>query len=186
VLGNSGLARAVGGLLAGRGLLGSTDEASLVVLVADWALSPADHLPWLNRDIPHLPVVAGERAITVGPLVEPGVSPCLYCVHLTRSDADPAWPAIAIQLLGRGPREEGALEVAEAAAFVVRAVITRLRGERASGVSWRLAGGDVSEQTWSRHPDCRCAAPAGSDWVTVPGIADPGAPRTVSAAAAPA
>lgn len=187
VLGDSLLARTIAGLLSSAHALGSPDDAAVVVLVADWVVAPADHLRWLNRDVPHLPVVVSERAVTVGPLVEPGVGPCLHCVHLARVDADAAWPAIATQLLGRAPREVGALEVAEAAAFVARRVLDRLAGNGEGGVSWRLdGGGGVSSRAWGRHPDCRCAVPAGSDWVAVPGPADRDAPTTASAVGAPA
>lgn len=187
VLGDSPLARSVASLLSSSGVLSAPEEAAVVVLVADWVLTPADHLAWLNRDVPHLPVVVSERAVEVGPFVEPGDGPCLYCVHLARVDADPAWPAVATQLLGRSGREVGELERVEAAAFVVRRVLERHAGVRSRGRAWRLdAGGGVSSRVWGRHPDCRCAAPAGTDWAAAPERADRAAPRTVSAVAAPA
>jgi hypothetical protein len=187
VLGDSPLARAVAGLLAAEGVLGGAEEAAVVVLVADWVLAPADHLGWLNRDVPHLPVVVSERAVTVGPLVEPGDGPCLYCVQLARLDADPAWLAVATQLLGREGREIGDLERAEVAAFVTRRVLERLTGSRVLGRAWRMdAAGGVSSRVWGRHPDCRCGVPAGTDWAAAPPSADPGVPRTASAVGAPA
>lgn len=181
VLGDSPLARAIAGLLAASDALGSVEDAALVVLVADWVVTPADHLHWLNRDVPHLPVVTAERIVTVGPLVEPGVGPCLYCVHLSRVDEDAAWVAIATQLLGRAGRELGSLELAETAAFVTRRVLARLSGGGAVGMSWRLdAGGAVSAREWRRHPGCRCAAPQGTDWAAAPDRADHDEPTTTS------
>ena len=181
VLGDSPLARSIAALLSASGALGSVDDATLVVLVADWVVAPADHLRWLNRDVPHLPVVISERAVTVGPLVEPGVGACLYCVHLARVDDDPAWVAIATQLLGREGRTLGSLETAEAAAFVTRRVFARLANDGESGMSWRLGdGGAVSAKAWGRHPDCRCATPEGSDWAAVPDRADRDATTTAS------
>jgi hypothetical protein len=169
VLGDSGLARTIAGLLDSRGLLGDPDGASVVVLVADWVLSPADHMTWLNRDVVHVPVVVTERAVTVGPFVEPGLGPCLYCVQLARTDLDPAWPAIATQLWGRAPRELGRLTTAEVATFVVRRLQERLQNGPAEARSWRIADdGGVSVSGWERHPDCRCAVPAGIDWAAVP------------------
>lgn len=184
VLGDSALARSVAGLLSASGVLGSPDDAAVVVLVADWVVAPADHLRWLNRDVPHLPVVVSERAVTVGPLVEPGVGPCLHCVNLARVDEDAAWVAIASQLLGREPREVDALAVLEAAAFVARRVLDRLSGSGEIGMSWRLSGGVVSGRQWGRHPDCRCAAPEGTDWAAVPDRAGRDEPTTVSAVGA--
>lgn len=187
VLGDSVLARTIASLLSVSGVLGSPDDAGVVVLVADWVVAPADHLRWLNRDVPHLPVVVSERSVTVGPLVEPGVGACLHCVHLARIDVDSAWPAIATQLLGRPGRDVGSLEVAEAAAFVARRVLGRLSGDGEFGVSWRLAAaGEISSRGWGRHPDCRCATPEGSDWAAAPDPAGRAAPTTVSAVGAPA
>jgi len=185
VLGDSGLARAIAGLLDSAGLLGAPADASLVVLVADWVVSPADHMTWLNRDVVHLPVVTAERAVTVGPFVEPGLGPCLYCVQLARTDLDPAWPAIATQLWGRTPRELGRLERAEVAAFVVRQVQHRLTDGPADARSWLIAAdGEVSATGWGRHPDCRCAVPAGIDWAAVP--SDPAEQMTAGPTRAPA
>lgn len=164
VLGDSALARAIAGLLAASDALAAPDDAGLVVLVGDWVLAPADHLTWLNRDVPHLPVVVSESAVTVGPLVEPGVGPCLNCVQLAHVDADAAWPAVAAQLLGREPRGLPALELTEAAAFVARRVLDRVRGSREYGTSWRLEGEGVTALVWERHPECRCATPAATDW----------------------
>jgi hypothetical protein len=186
VLGDSALARSIARLLSASDALGSVADADLVVLVADWVVTPADHLHWLNQDVPHLPVVSSERAVTVGPLVEPGLGPCLYCVHLARVDEDPAWTAIATQLLGREGRELGSLEITEAAAFVARRVLDRLAGGGEFGMSWRLSGGDVTAKEWGRHPDCRCATPEGSDWAAVPDRADRDVPTTASAVGAPA
>lgn len=165
VMGDSPLARAVAGLLGES--LRAPDDARLVVLVGDWVISPADHVRWLNRDVPHLPVVVAERGVAVGPFVVPGESPCLYCVHLHRSDRDPAWPAIATQLWGRAPRELGRTEVAATAAFVARRIAEHPGAE--PGSAWDLdAAGTVSATRWTRHPGCRCAAPPGSDWGVVP------------------
>lgn len=176
VLGESPLARQVAGLFAAAGTLAPPEEAGLVVLVGAWVLAPADHAPWLNRDVPHVPVLVRERSVDVGPFVEPGAGPCLYCVHLARCDDDAAWPALATQLLGREGRELDAVTRVEVAAFVARRVGERLDGGRHPGVSWTLDDrGGVSERTWERHPDCRCAAPAGNGWAT----AHPRATRVV-------
>ena len=181
VMGDSLLARTVAGLLGES--LSEPEHADLVVLVADWVIAPADHLRWLNRDVPHLPVVVAERTVGVGPFVVPGLSPCLYCVHLARSDRDPAWPAVATQLWGRAPRELGRTEVAETAAFVVRRII---EGPGESGTAWEVGPEGVSATRWSRHPGCRCAAPPGSDWADAldRGLRD--APSSGPAAAVPA
>ena len=52
--------------------------------------------------ITHLPVVLDEDRVRIGPLVIPGVTPCLTCLDLNRTDWDRAWPALLPQL-GRSP-----------------------------------------------------------------------------------
>jgi hypothetical protein len=161
--------------------LGHVDEPELVVLVAAWVLAPAEHGVWLRRDVPHLPVVVDER-IQIGPLVVPGESACLHCVHLARRDADPAWPAIATQLHGRLAPALDRTAVAEAAAFAVRHL------DAAPGTSWELdpRDGSVSVASWAPHPECSCAAPTGSDWAPAVVPAAPPAPSSSRAAAVPA
>ena len=48
--------------------------------------------------VAHLPVRLRDGAGLVGPLVIPGVTSCLRCADLHRSDRDAAWPAVAAQL----------------------------------------------------------------------------------------
>lgn len=186
VLGDSSLARSVAGLLGASDALAAPEDAGLVVLVGDWVLAPADHTTWLNRDVPHVPVVASERSVAVGPFVEPGDGPCLYCVHLARSDADAAWPALATQLLGREAPDLAPLARTEAAVFVARRVQERLTGRRFGGRAWTLGAEGVSELTWRQHSDCRCAAPAGIDWAAAPHRAPRAVPTTATGVDAPA
>ncbi len=186
VLGDSALARAVAGLLTASDALCGPGDAGLVVLVGGAVLAPADHTPWLSRDVPHVPVLAAESSVTVGPFVEPGVGPCLYCVHLARTDEDAAWPALATQLLARPTMEQAPLVRAGAAAFVARQVLRRLGGATGDGTSWRLdVGGGVSARRWTRHPDCRCAVPPGTDWAAVPLPARLAGPTTATVVGAP-
>ena len=173
------------GVLAGSPADPDQSTPDLAVIVAGWVIPPEDHGSWLRRDIPHLPVVVGDGGVTIGPLVEPGDGPCLYCVQLARTDDDPAWPAIATQLWTRPAPELSGVAVVEAAGFVARKVLERLSGARGAGdaVSRRLATstGEVSSRVWMRHAMCRCAAPAESDWAPA---ADPGSRSATTTAAA--
>ncbi len=128
VMGDSALARDLAGLLSASGALGDPAQASVVVLVAGAVIAPADHLRWLNRDVVHVPVLAAEQSVEVGPFVVPGAGPCLYCVQLARTDDDPAWPAVATQLLGRPAPEPDPLARAEVAVFASRRVLDQLAG----------------------------------------------------------
>lgn len=129
----------------------------LAILVGSWVLSPALHSFWLRRDIAHLPVVLTEEAVHVGPVVEPGSGPCLLCIELHRADEDPAWPAIATQLLGRGTAAVHPVLLAEATAAIARLATSRLSDGAGVARSVRLAaGGARSWREWEPHPDCGC------------------------------
>jgi len=185
VSGDGPLADELRRVLRDERVLAESDQSTpdLAVIVAGWVISPEDHGTWLRRDIPHLPVVVGDGGVTVGPLVEPGDGPCLYCVQLARTDDDPAWPAIATQLWTRPTPELSGVAVVEAAGFVARTVLERLSRGVGDAVSRRLATstGEVSSRVWMRHAMCRCAAPAESDWAPA---ADPGSRSATTTAAA--
>lgn len=158
------------------------------MLAADWVVSPDDHGRWLRRDVPHLPVIATDDGVTVGPLVEPGRGPCLYCVHLARTDADPAWPAIATQLWGRPSPPMTRTAVASAAAFATRRVLARLDEGPGDPIAWHLQsdGGVISAQQRARHPECSCAALPESDWAPDADRGSPPATTSARAASVPA
>ncbi|MEO6205409.1 MAG: cyclodehydratase, partial [Mycobacteriales bacterium] len=98
-----------------------------------------------------------------GPLVRPGVSACLRCLDLHRSDRDPDWPALAAQL----STDSGDLVACDAglalmvAAQTVREALTLLDGGVAPasvGGTLELAPGDWRwrRRSWQVHPDCPC------------------------------
>lgn len=189
ITGDNAIAHRLADLLRDTGSLAlATDQRpTLVVLVASWVIGPEDSQRWLRRDVPHLPVVASDRSVAVGPFVEPGRGPCLYCAHLTRTDADTTWPAVATQLWGRPPPRMSALTVAAAASFVGRCVLGRLQSGSGSARTWRLssAGGTVSVATQVRHPDCSCSAPLESDWAPGAGRAHPEPPTRATVDSGP-
>lgn len=133
-------------------------EPDFAILVSRHVTPPALHGVWLRRDIPHLPVVIGEHAVTVGPVVEPGSGPCLLCVELHRRDADPAWPALATQLLGRPAIAESPVLLLDSAGLAARLVLERLAGGSGPAVATRIdaATGHRDTTTWSQHPECGC------------------------------
>lgn len=184
VIGVGPLADELRRVLGAEGVLATPDQSApeFAAIVAGWVISPEDHGTWLRRDIPHLPVVIGDAGVTVGPFVEPGTGPCLYCVQLTRTDDDPAWPAIATQLWYRPPPTLTRLATAEAAAFTARRILHRLQSGASDAVSYRVSSdGAISSRPWLRHAACRCAAPAESDWAPA---AEPVAPSETMRAAA--
>ncbi len=82
--------------------------------------------------VPHLPVRVRDGVGLVGPLVIPGMTSCLGCADLHRSDRDAAWPALAAQLRDTVGNADRATVLATAALAlnqidrVIRAVRERL------------------------------------------------------------
>ena len=120
--------------------------------------------------VAHLPVRLRDGAGLVGPLVIPGVTSCLGCADLHRSDRDAAWPAVASQLRDAVGSADRATVLATAALALnqVDRVIRAVRGGEAVGTSveppptldttleFDVNAGAIVARRWSRHPRCWC------------------------------
>jgi len=136
---------------------GRRDDPRPVLLVVDHAVAPAEHLPWLRADRPHLAVVFGARSAEIGPVVHPGRTACLRCRDLHRRDADPAWAAIATQLVGR-PAAAAADPVLRAESLAVAVRALAVEGD-APGAATALRiehDGARREVAVAPHPECGC------------------------------
>jgi bacteriocin biosynthesis cyclodehydratase domain-containing protein len=130
----------------------------LTVIVDHFVLAPERHGRWLRRDVPHLPVLFSDAEVRVGPLVEPGAGPCLNCLELERVDEDPAWPAIACQLLYRtAPTETTRLGI-EVAATVAGMVYERLHAasNQFAAASLAIDAESLSVRRRAHRPHERC------------------------------
>ncbi|MEO7349041.1 MAG: hypothetical protein ABIW32_04175 [Terrimesophilobacter sp.] len=135
------------------------ETRELAVIVGDFVLDPERRGRWLRRDIPHLPIVYGDTSITMGPFVEPGSGPCLYCLELHRTESDAAWPALASQLLSRTSTAQSPFFASEVASLAARWVLSRVIAGAASpstAVTVSADTGQRSEKTLVAHPDCAC------------------------------
>lgn len=146
----------------------------LAVIVASHVIDPRRYVRWLSLDIPHLAVVYTDVGVEIGPLVEPGVGPCLHCLALERTDADRAWPAMASQLLAQRSLAECEPLVSEVAARVARIVRARLDDGMNGLVSsslriddFRVTGSLIGHR---QHRDCGCRSLSGIE--TVPEVAE--------------
>ncbi len=142
---------------------GGDTRPDLAVIVAAWAVRPADAARWLRQDVAHLAVVFSDQEARIGPLVTPGTGPCLHCVERAAISRDAAWPAMASQLLGRRATSEEPLLVASVSAITARLVRGHLardgRGLRPGAVVHvNAASGVVTETVRSVHPECACQA----------------------------
>jgi bacteriocin biosynthesis cyclodehydratase domain-containing protein len=133
-------------------------QVQLAVIVEHFVFAPERHNRWLRRDVPHLPVLFGDAEARIGPLVEPGAGPCLTCLELERVDADPAWPAIASQLLRRtAPTETTRLGI-QVAATVAGIVHERLfaASNEFAAASLAIDAASLSVRRRAHRPHERC------------------------------
>jgi hypothetical protein len=138
--------------------------ADLVVLTDPAPVDPSLRSALHHDGVPHLrATVDGEQA-TVGPLVIPGRTSCLQCADLHRTDRDPAWPALAVQLAAR-PRRRVSSDVALCVATVGVAVgqaLAHLDRQRPStlgaSLEWQLPDWRLRRRNWPAHHGCDCGA----------------------------
>ena len=162
--GSRPLSRAIGHALADLGI-GSLDAPDPdLLLVVNCGEPPRAVFDQARRHgIAHLPVVLDEDRIRVGPLVIPGLTPCLTCLDLHRTDWDRAWPALLPQL-GRSRPTAPVLPVPlryAAAAEVAVEVLAVASGSRPRTAGQVLALGPEHDArvTWpvAFHHGCACA-----------------------------
>jgi len=159
VSGAGATADAVAVAVASTGHSLVSDHPDLVVLVANFVVSPPLYGEWLRRDVPHLPVVVSDATVDIGPVVEPGLGPCLYCLLRDRTERDRAWPAIAAQLSGRANPADTPVLAGEVAAIVGRLVSSRLERGPASvhrALSLDIDSGVITATTVTARDDCGC------------------------------
>ena len=136
-----------------------------LVVLTPAAGAPTPEPPGL---LPHLLSEVRNEVGVVGPLVVPGTSACLRCLDLARTDSDPGWPAVAVQLATQprtGAPCDGVLAVAVAAQTVMQALGFLDGGGLPSAaggtLELTLPGWRWRRRSWQVHPDCECAWSAG-------------------------
>lgn len=141
-------------------------SVDLAVVCADYVIAPSRYARWLRDDVAHLPIVLGDRAVRIGPFVTPGDGPCIHCLELHRTDADPAWPAVASQLLGRRSPLDSLLLGSEIAARAARLVLRRIATDAPLLVGTQLivdaSTGGIKRRVVREHSRCACRALPGT------------------------
>jgi len=146
------------------------DTTDLVVLSDFLVTDPRVVRDLHTAGVAHLPVRLRDGAGLVGPLVIPGVTSCLDCADLHRSDRDAAWPAVASQLRNAVGSADRATVLATAALALnqIDRVIKAVRTGSAVGTSteppptldttleFDVDAGAITARRWSRHPRCWC------------------------------
>lgn len=152
-------------------------------VVADGLVDPRRAAQLMADDVTHLPIeLAGDRVI-VGPVVVPGRTACIACLHAERTDLDPGWPLVAAQLIDRRHPDTDLALLMEGALVGARL----LRGADAIGlgdatVSVTLSGPDArrTRRAHRPHPRCLCRSPEGT--VSADADATRSAPTTTGSA----
>jgi len=142
-----------------------------LVVLSDYLVADPRVLRDLHdAKVPHLPVRVRDGTGLVGPLVIPGMTSCLRCADLHRSDRDAAWPALAAQLRDAVGSADRATMLATAALALsqVDRVINAIRDAgdpRSAGdppatldttLEVDVRTGSTASRRWSRHPRCQC------------------------------
>ncbi|HST47825.1 thiamine biosynthesis protein ThiF [Jatrophihabitans sp.] len=119
----------------------------------------------LHQDaVAHLPASVDGRRAVIGPLVLPGQTSCLNCTDLHRTDRDPAWPVLAVQLASRPRRRIGsdvALCLATAGVAVGQALAYLDRQQPATlaaSLEWQWPDWRLRRRSWPAHYSCDCGA----------------------------
>jgi len=147
--------------LADAGVDVVDDPDAVAVIVRHGAVPARDAAALLAEDRPHLPLAFDAGGSTVGPLVEPGRTPCLSCRDSHDRDRDPAWAALHVQLLERDPGRVPLGGIAAAAETIAELLGTRSEAVRnGSGRLIRISrDGRRSSRTAGFHADCLCRSP---------------------------
>lgn len=136
----------------------------LVLLTDPVPLDPTLRVALHHDKVAHLPASVDGRHAVVGPLVLPGRTSCLNCADLHRTERDPAWPMLAVQLAGRPRRRIGSdvalcLATAGVAAGQALAHLDRQRpATLAASLEWQWPDWRLRRRSWPAHYGCDCGA----------------------------
>jgi hypothetical protein len=162
------------------------DARDTVIVLAHHLVEPRRVAALMSADIAHVPLVFTGSGAEVGPVVLPGETPCLACIAAHRRDADPAWPQLAAQLIGRAAPPVSRALVIEAA-FATAALVSESERNRSRlrGHSLILREGSPQRRLRAHRPHaaCRCRSLAETATAGVPALR---ATTTSSALARPA
>lgn len=136
-------------------------RATFAVLVGFGAPAELTALAYGQRSLAHLAVAIRDGTVVVGPLVRPGLSPCLNCLDLHRLDRDPAWKVVAAQLTDSADQAEplAATTALAATAYAAAEVLTHIDGGTPSTLGATVEinrPGQTRRRCWTPHPQCGC------------------------------
>jgi len=144
-------------------LVEDRSSADYILVVSDYVFHPDWIRELSDGTIRHLPVVFSDLTVTVGPVITPGQSPCLYCVSGRRDQDDVEWLSIQSQLFqAASPLASGA--TAEIASYVVASLLPEVirpaeQWDYTPGVTrlrYRPASAELVTEAVEFDPQCHC------------------------------
>ena len=134
-------------------------RCQLLVPLGSQVLPPRLNSYFLQQNFNFLPVLARDGGWLIGPLTVPGLSQCSTCLDLYLSEADPAWPTLATQLLCQPVAASSQSVATHCINIVVQVVASFFSGsEHWLGRYLEFSQTDLvgSTQVLSPHPECGC------------------------------
>ena len=134
-------------------------RCQLLVPLGSQVLPPRLNSYFLQQNFNFLPVLARDGGWLIGPLTVPGLSQCSTCLDLYLSEADPAWPTLATQLLCQPVAASSQSVATHCINIVVQVVASFFSGsDHWLGRYMEFSQADLvgSTQVLSPHPECGC------------------------------
>lgn len=134
-------------------------RCQLLVPLGSQVLPPRLNSYFLQQNFNFLPVLARDGGWLIGPLTVPGLSQCSTCLDLYLSEADPAWPTLATQLLCQPVAASSQSVATHCINIVVQVVASFFSGsDHWLGRYLEFSQTDLVgfSQVLSPHPECGC------------------------------
>ena len=135
-------------------------RCQLLVPLGSQVLPPRLNSYFLQQNFNFLPVLARDGGWLIGPLTVPGLSQCSTCLDLYLSEADPAWPTLATQLLCQPVAASSQSVATHCINIVVQVVASFFSGsDHWLGRYLEFSQADLVgfSQVLSPHPECGCS-----------------------------
>ena len=159
-------------------------RCQLLVPLGSQVLPPRLNSYFLQQNFNFLPVLARDGGWLIGPLTVPGLSQCSTCLDLYLSEADPAWPTLATQLLCQ-PVVASSQSVATHCINIVAQVVASFfsGSEHWLGRYLEFSQTDLVgfSQVLSPHPECGCGGLQLLEPIRPVAAEAPAAPKTLQA-----
>ena len=159
-------------------------RCQLLVPLGSQVLPPRLNSYFLQQNFNFLPVLARDGGWLIGPLTVPGLSQCSTCLDLYLSEADPAWPTLATQLLCQ-PVAASSQSVARHCINIVAQVVASFfsGSEHWLGRYLEFSQTDLVgfSQVLSPHPECGCGGLQLLEPIRPIAAEAPAAPKTLQA-----